>query len=468
MCRVSPTAFFFVLLGTCLWAQPARQVLLPTDPRPSMPPRIRELVDLASALPPELASTVLIRISGASEVTDQDERIDLVERAFVAAGRAQYPLQVRNVAIRPPFPTRGILLASALRLRVDRVSLQSRAVQRMISLDPLRAREMFGSIHLDVPRGACSSDTVPEPKQYFETASALLRGAFSGDDREVRERNLIARAIVGRLSSPVELAPAALMISSLDAPAAERSDLIYAFALAMEKMAGDDSSFSATLNAVSDAIQKNLAPLAGGAAKVVLEKSFRLYLVRNFSGTRCAQNAAVPFPAQMDALHFTEEEASPAKVEPATAPEPVFAHFGEIMARVEKLFPGETYANRGKVTTQLEKNDWLAAFKEWMDYLNAMSPGPSQTDGELQIEKLYCLSSVLGVVPQEIDKGPVLRQYFGVLTQSPLHDESWAQWYDRALTFAKSGPAAMRMMEESGSRDAAVIAKMEAITPEQP
>jgi hypothetical protein len=338
----------------------------------------------------------------------------------------------------------------------------------MISLDPLRAREMFGSIHLDVPRGSCSTDTVSEPRQYFETASALLRGAFSGDDRDVRERNLMARAIVGRLSSPVELAPAALMISSFDAPAAERSDLIYAFALAMEKMAGDDSAFSASLSAASDAVQKNLMPLASGAAKVVLEKSFRLYLVRNFSGMRCAQNAAVPLPAQMDALHLTEEEASPAKVEPATAPEPVFAHFGETMARIEKLFPGETDASRGKATTRLEKSDWLAAFKEWMDYLNAMSPGPSQTDGELQIEKLYCLSSVLGVVPQEIDKGLVLRQYLGMLAQSPLHDESFVQWYDRALAFAKSGPAALRMMEESGSRDAAVIAKMEATTPEQP
>ena len=110
-----------------------------------LPEPFRSISDLASAAPPEFTADALLRIVESGALPDQKARRELVEHAFQLAASAKFPVRMVGVTGTTTDTASGSL-NQAYALKLDVLSLQSRAVRDMLPLDPLKARELFGQI----------------------------------------------------------------------------------------------------------------------------------------------------------------------------------------------------------------------------------------------------------------------------------------------------------------------------------
>jgi len=118
------------------------------DEKPKEKPKIPEpydsIVRLAYTAPPEFAADALLRVVESGKVPDKPALVDLVEHAYSLGGSAQLRAPVKALKRVPDTP--GAMLAAASQLHLDALSLQSRAVRDMASLDRKKAWELFLTI----------------------------------------------------------------------------------------------------------------------------------------------------------------------------------------------------------------------------------------------------------------------------------------------------------------------------------
>ncbi len=178
-------------------------------------PRVQAFLDLARSTPPEVASDALIRIALSKEIPETAKKLGLLEEAFSLAAGSQYTVK------RVPFPgsatdTRSGHLARAHKLNLDTVSLQSRAVNAILDLDPAKARTLFRRISLMMEPLSCKDALTYELTRYYEVAADLRRRAFTAKDRQRGEDSLFIESLIRDLRSPTQVAPIAALLSTSD------------------------------------------------------------------------------------------------------------------------------------------------------------------------------------------------------------------------------------------------------------
>ena len=140
---------------------------------------IESLVVDARAVPPEFSADVLLRLTGSTRILDTEWRRELIEEAYLRAYSAWDAYRVTATSTSPNSRQGAQVIASDTAL--TRVSLQVRAAQLMASVDPVRAREMFEWIDLDLVAGTCDSPLVPAIDEYCTTLAVLARQTFGQD-----------------------------------------------------------------------------------------------------------------------------------------------------------------------------------------------------------------------------------------------------------------------------------------------
>lgn len=129
---------------------------------------------------PELQADVLIRLSKLDVPAARKK--DYLVRAFHLAASAStpHPWLYRGRAT----DTRDWLISNDSVVGVDRLSLQTRAVQGLLPLDPLKAREFFETVTLPPSRPAgCGEELIANTVPYFDAAAATPTVAFGPEDR---------------------------------------------------------------------------------------------------------------------------------------------------------------------------------------------------------------------------------------------------------------------------------------------
>src|SRR5260370_22863835 len=99
-----------------------------------LPEPYQSIVELAHSAPPEFDSDALLRVAESGKVADRNTRRDLVEQAFRLAVSAKFPARMRGVP-GSTLDTRSGNLSKAYDLKLDALSLGSRAVNDLLSLD---------------------------------------------------------------------------------------------------------------------------------------------------------------------------------------------------------------------------------------------------------------------------------------------------------------------------------------------
>ncbi|SPE37543.1 conserved exported hypothetical protein [Candidatus Sulfopaludibacter sp. SbA6] len=410
------------------------------------PADIDALIDSARAAPDEFAADAIIRIAGTDKI-EKARKIELLEQAFQRAAGAPEPYQRHALPLR--LDGSSSYWNRVYKQELDALSLRLRAVEAMLPLDGSKARDLFEQIPpLRFPRLKCEEFLVYDAARFYDTL-----GSIASQDPEPFK---LLQKYAGAVASPVELAPMARVLTAARVNDSDFQALAASFATALGKVSGDDRSFTFSTSLgkeiqalVEECKRRRLTPL-------LLLEAYRLYLVVNFSASRCADDDQLQAgqqsfgiftgqPADMVAANFIpffneklrmpplapiqEQEATPAGLEGVA----VGLHYCEdepCKAFVEQ-YRGLVFGANGIPLPSAERNtpEWqdklkarLTALSEWKE---AGSAGPA---GYFR-EKSGAYSELFNLAQNGPSRELVLRAWLDFVKQSPFQKVNRDQWF---------------------------------------
>ncbi|HEX5227964.1 MAG TPA: hypothetical protein VFW44_09650 [Bryobacteraceae bacterium] len=205
-----------------------------------LPEPYQTIADLASTAPPEFTADALLRIVESGRLPDKSQRAQLIEQAFQLGVSAKFPLRMTGVQGTTTDTASGSL-SQAYALKLDALSLESRAVRDMLPLDPAKARDLFRQIALPALTALdCDAALRYEPSDYYQALSAVVNGAFTAKEKAKEEHlNLLLDAL-GQVSSSSQLAPLEAAIKSASLTTAQRETLLARFGALSAQYARND------------------------------------------------------------------------------------------------------------------------------------------------------------------------------------------------------------------------------------
>lgn len=251
--------------------------------QPKRPQEVLTLVDQARALPPEFRADTLLRLSDSPLVTETTWKQELIEDAFWSGAHAPLPY--------PQWADRrsDSVAENAVRQnRLEALTLQTRAVQAMLALDPQKAFHLYEQIQTPgLPKLACSTVFTPVVLDYYQTAVFVFEGAFTPKQRKQGDDFRFLQRLIASVQSPSQVSPAFEMTFAVKVSPTERLDLLSLFATELQGISRSDREYGATETALVSAVTPDrLQPSEAG----VLLPALRSYIVRHVSGRRCTDN----------------------------------------------------------------------------------------------------------------------------------------------------------------------------------
>jgi hypothetical protein len=441
-------------------------------------PELTQLVEQSQSAPPEFAAHVLLRVAEFPGLRDNLWKRDLLEQAFQTATAARNPIKKRFMPAKATEGSRERMIAESANLGLDRLTLQTEAVKAMLSVNPKRARELFLSIQQPTPtRLRCEDALLDDPSSYFATATAVATIAFTAEERKRDDLVLFLNERVQRVTSAVEIAPAARMIAATSPGLSPTQSklLVSSLAAALMRIDGDDRSFSS-----SPAIFTEVASLSGSG----LAEAYRQFLVKNFTGPRCAdgtndeivQTAVSDFnsriPAGMPPLKL--EDLKPAKIDVKAALDGPSLLDEPNRARVLALLFGPDQT----ALTPDQKNtaEWRERFTEFKRDVEGMKPATGESESNFFYRKGSDFYSLLAVAPPGELRDGILQQYIAFLKSSSFQQEGLIEWFAQveslaAITRSMNAAEYRKMLdafENSGHAVLSIYARIEKLLPTAP
>lgn len=380
----------------------------------------RYIIGIASAAPPEIHAAALLRLAESPGLTGAKRR-ELIEQAFVAASQAHEAFP-RVRAYGAPPDTSDSYRAAASGLRLDRLSLQTRAV-RKVAADPQFAADLFARIEPPRPgRIGCESGTVPDLQDYYDTAASL---------------NADPTILLAGAESHIELAALAKTVNS---------ELVAeAFAARLQVVVPDSRAFAASWTS----LQADLTRIHRQFPSPTLIEGIRKYILVNFNGTRCADAGHIfqTGRAVVDWFNAEIRTAAP-PLEDRSFPSPKI----EGRAKVEAYWESDAnqalmqglrdlrFSSKGLPFTDAERgtSEWKQSLNQFLSKLRAARPGFHQTTALLQ--------ALIEFTPRGTERDQLFAMFLDVMQTSDLQRQSPAEWLWRA-------DGLYRMLQQSADSD---------------
>ena len=437
MCRF---AALLLLLIHASWGQTR------DEERRKQNPGLFQIVERARTVSAEFAAATLIQVAASPMLTDKVWKKELLEEAFRLASMARYPIRKRMMANGTNQASDAGMMSLAYEQKLDRISLESRAVTQMLSVDSSRAREMFLGIPL--PRIAaltCRDALLDDPSDYYETLAKVSAGTYGESLRERDAQLDWLRASIQRISSAVEvpLMGNALLQSGVSQQQLEI--LLTFFAGALDRIRGDDRAFSSSLRLIDSTV----ANLSSPAVLV----SYRGFLVGHLNAPRCGES--VPMSDEVERLigrfnsRFANsdnpglaalrmEELKPASTGDTATVELLFdkPEFQTLRSNFSDLFIGRDK----RVISDEQKNtpQWKDQFQGYIATILDMKPATGERETTFFHRKGQAISSALALVPQGAERDKAVTQYIAFLQNSNLQQENFLVWFDQVVKLAES------------------------------
>ncbi len=411
-------------------------------------PELFRITELAQAAPPEFAAWALLRVAESAQLQDRDWRKELIVQAFDQAASGSLPIRKRIIVAPTAAGSREEQMSNqAYSLALDRISLGTRAVRDMFPLDQQKAREMFQRI---IPPQltplTCADSLVPDVSEYYSAMGMIAVSAFSTEERKHEEHVMFLNSGLGAIRSPAELAPAAGMIERVS-PSLTNEQLkllVGTLSSVLERLSGDDRSFSQALGDIDAPISTLIATArsrpAGGETLAI---SYRRFLVRNFTAARCGEsdgdqgllskvvgrfNASVSSAGDPNLGPIGEDETKPAGVGDKAKTDPLFDTAFQQEERQKLIL---LMVQKGKGS-----DDWHDQFENFLHDVEAAKANPGETDAAFFYRKCGMLAAVLAVAPPGEDRDKTLSQYVAFLTSSNFQQQSLIEWFGQAKAAA--------------------------------
>ncbi len=427
-----------------LWpmAAPAGELKLPAG--------FYSIVDLANGAGPEFASDALLRAVESGKIDDKPSRRTLITQAFFAAASAHERIP-RKVIAGAGIDTEAGMMSEAYDLHLDALSLQSRAVRLMLTIDPKAARQMF----LDMPRPAlpalaCEDALAYDVSGYFNALGGVLDKSFTAAERAKEEHVNFALDYVGGIASPSPLGPALRLVAASTAfNAAQRDLLLSRMGGILESMQPDSRSFEAARQDIEAAMPSSLQP-----AWAKLKQ-------RMTSGAQCGQ--LDPRASQ----NVTPASAQPTGNMPKPQPLWQSPESKDIIEAAKKV----RFGNSNHATPE-----WQDAFTMLLDKIAAWQPSDSETPSMYYHERCTLYEGLTDVAATAAQRQRLLDDFIGFVAASGLQRDSPAEWFFHVPLMLRhipdsgggEGRKALDAFIHSGNPSLTLYATLEKLIPASP
>jgi len=471
-----------------------------TDDRPDSR-EIEALINSARAAPAEFAADTIIRVVQSNRIRDREWRLQLLEDAFRLASSAQQVI-ARDLLPGSLVDTRPGYLANAYRLKLDRVSLQCRVVQAMVSLEKQRARELFAQIPKPpLEPLTCDDQLVYDVSAFYGALKEVIQRTFDHKEREEGEPERFLEQYIAGMKSPVEVAAMAHVIDSLETSPFQLEMLVGAFGNALKKIPADDRSFSA-----SDVLGHSTVQVVGelaqkckdrGVSNEGLLEALRTYLVNQIGGARCADNVTrekkndvglplyvgvfnrtiLPkaFPGTKGISPISENESKPSKTVKGEKPTPYW--LSSKAKRLASLMKTLSVGPDGQKMSETDKDgaQWQMHVSEILKEMETWKSSQEKSEADYFHQKCILYYALLRrIPPTNPTYDDVLSRYVTFIRESPIAKESRIEWFlhvSNLLQVARSADDEQRQkiweaLRNSGNPILYLYAELERLVPE--
>lgn len=440
------------------------------------------VVDLAQAVPPQFSADTLLKVAVTPGNQDREWRIELLELAFELGAQASEPNRQRIPGWRIAAKGRAEIRSAGFDQRLDKLSLQCRAVREMMKLDKKSALEMFQRISWPKPRRLdCRDALIDNFDEYYNLLGEIEASGFTAEQRRSGHHvDLLSRQI-NRISSSVEVGTMAKALSSSTLTDDELGLVAGRLSVALEQIQPDDRSFSSAYGANDQELQ-NLARVlrARGVSTGGIVAAYRRYLVRSLNSARCADgggnelssevvntfNRALASDSDSNLAPLTQDEVKPTGTQ-GHADMELFvddAEFDQVWQEFLDLVLGKGHGpllGKGtKPLTDEEKStiEWRTQFDSFLGRIDELKPRVGESEHQTFHRKATALNAALRAARRGSDQEKVIRRYVALLKSSNLQQESPLEWYAELKRGANSiqgfGPEARTIflgeLENSG------------------
>ncbi len=364
---------------------------------PPLPPELQSIYELALAAPAEFASDALLRLAASPAISSRALKQRLIEQAFQLGSRAHEPYQRVSSGAGD---TRPGLMAAALQLKLDALSLQSRAVAAMASVDPKTAVRLLSSItRPSLEPSQCEEPLAPMVGEYYTAVGAVAHRAF----RDPAERTQFLSGVISGIVSAGEVFSAADMLTSIVAAPPEATILYGTFAAKVASLPPDPRGFEAHAMRIEQSLKAMLVSASQlGIPSDALVASVNEYLARQ-KGPGCGDRKPKSDP-------FWQSETA----------KRVFQRGRALWFRPE-----------GTLVTDAQRAtpEWARQLTDYLSTLDNWSAGDERSEADYFHERAFAYEVVLRFAPAGPMRDRVLRAYLGFLTQSNMQQQSPVEWY---------------------------------------
>lgn len=271
---------------------------------PPIPTETMALIQEARGLRPEFSADTLLRLAGSRVLSDRAWKRQLIGEAFSAGSRAQLPYRKAGDETTDSRFSRAYWDNG-----LEALTLQIRAVETMLEIDPPRALAMFEEIQTPlVPALTCQEAGAPNLSSYYQAATKVFDRAFTAEQRENLQHVHFLKRVIGRMESPAHVTPTVKLIFTATVSPDQRQELVSDFAAMLPRINGSARVFGAStsqlvpvsaplrlpagirgLPPMLEAEPGQLPPRVVAAAPLLLP-ALRSYIVRHVSGPRCSED----------------------------------------------------------------------------------------------------------------------------------------------------------------------------------
>ena len=431
---------------------------------PELPAELRRLAGLAASLPPEFQADALLQIVESRGGLDPALKKDLLEQASTLARQAKNPYP-KIAASGINADSRQAFQAGALSLKLDRLSLEMRAVRDMLSFDPIGARQLFQQTQRPSPgNGSCRDALIPQLDDYYDIGAQAVARGFTPKEISRQEHVALLLQILAGVKAPHEAGPAARMISNANLPSLQFEAALNAFTARLETLAPDDRSFAET----GLATQREIASLADhasaiGISRTTLARAYRKYLTSNYSAPRCGDSAAAritgtPGTSPVDWFNQSDLRGDLAAIEMKDLtltrdPDGKFqldtfwstADSANILTAAQRLRTspaGVSYSAQDRLTTEWKQRlqDFLAQLSDWKQ-------SGEETELDFFNQKATVYESLIEVCPSGDGRQRLIGAFVDFLKSSTISGNNPVDWFWHVQNM-------YRRLRQSGDADA--------------
>jgi hypothetical protein len=427
-------------------------------PRPKLSDAVQSVVDQARGTAPEIFADTIVRLVESGKVPQRELQVELLEVAFQAAGSATEPARLIAIPGTPP-DTREMYRGKAGELGLDTISLQSRILKNLLTVDRAKARGLFiQMVHPALDPRPCEDALVADIAPFYEIAAAIAQSAFTADEKANDAHVQFLVGLLEGAKSPGELAAFASAIENVTFTQAQWLVILGALSQKLERIGADYRSFAVSFNALEGAVSR-LAEF-GRANRLEADgllRSFRKYAVAQMTAPRCAPDIPISI-GEVPWLQppFTDAETKPSERRGAVKTQAYFdsgdsKEMGERLKTITLRPNGNEVfdsllARQTIVRTVVDPDvlsDFLLAFALW---------SPSGADVDVLHKRATVMKVLLAMNLSDDDHARIVRLGVELLATSGAQRQNPAEWMWQVKSMAGAiGNGASDLFRASGN-----------------